>query len=154
MEPRVRPAREILLVEDDAGDAELTVAALENGTPQEISVVHDGVEALDYIYRRQEFAQRPAGQPALILLDLKMPKLDGHTVLRQLKSDPGTRSIPVVVLSSSREPRDLELCYHLGVNAYVVKPVEYRQFVDTMHVLRQFWLTINELPPMGPESGG
>ncbi len=148
METHLKPAKEILLVEDDAGDAELTVAALETNGAEGITVVRDGVQALDYIHRREEFAARAAGQPALILLDLKMPKLSGPEVLRQLKANPETRSIPVVILSSSREPRDLELCYQIGANAYVVKPVEYQQFVETVRVLRQFWLTMNELPSM------
>ncbi len=145
-------SREILLVEDDAGDAELTVAALETNGAEDIRVVRDGVQALDYIYRREQFAGRPDRQPALILLDLKMPRLNGAEVLKQLKSDPKTRPIPVVILSSSREPRDLEQCYRIGVNAYIVKPVEYQRFVDSMRVLQDFWLRMNELPPLIQES--
>ncbi len=145
-------SREILLVEDDAGDAELTVAALETNGAEDIRVVRDGVQALDYIYRREQFAGRPDRQPGLILLDLKMPRLNGAEVLKQLKSDPKTRPIPVVILSSSREPRDLEQCYRIGVNAYIVKPVEYQRFVDSMRVLQDFWLRMNELPPLIQES--
>jgi CheY-like chemotaxis protein len=116
--------KRILLVEDDPKDIELTIEALgEHSLANEIAVARDGTEALDYMYRRGIFASRPEGNPIVILLDLKMPKVDGIQVLNQLKSDERTRSVPVVILTSSRETRDLDECYKLGVNAYVVKPV-------------------------------
>ena len=146
METRKR----ILLVEDDPNDIELTVSALsEHNLANEIMIVRDGVEALDYLYRRGDFALRPDGNPVVILLDLKMPKLDGLQVLRQLKADEEMRFIPIVVLTSSRESRDLEECYRLGVNAYVVKPVRFTEFVEAVKRISLFWVLINELPPAG-----
>ena len=142
--------RTILLAEDNANDVELTLAALrENRLVNEVTVVRDGAQALDYLYRRNEFEGRAGGTPAVLLLDLKMPKVDGLEVLRQLKSDPGLRTMPIVVLTSSREERDLISSYHLGVNAYVVKPVEFHDFVDAMKMLGGFWAVINEPPPGG-----
>ena len=142
--------RTILLAEDNANDIELTLAALrENRLVNEVTVVRDGAQALDYLYRRNEFEGRAGGTPAVLLLDLKMPKVDGLEVLRQLKSDPGLRTMPIVVLTSSREERDLISSYHLGVNAYVVKPVEFHDFVDAMKMLGGFWAVINEPPPGG-----
>jgi CheY-like chemotaxis protein len=108
--------------------------------------VRDGAEALDYLYRRANFSDRPSANPGLILLDLKMPKVDGIDVLRQIKSDGSLRSIPVVVLTSSREEQDLVRTYDLGVNAYVVKPVEFDQFVLAVKTLGQFWAILNETP--------
>jgi len=140
--------KRILLVEDDPKDIELTLAALdEYNLANEIVVARDGAEALDYLYRRGMFEQRPAGNPVVILLDLKMPKLDGVQVLRQLASDPQLRLIPVVVLTSSRESRDLEECYKLGVNAYVVKPVRFTEFIEAVKQIGVFWVLINEPPP-------
>jgi CheY-like chemotaxis protein len=138
----------ILLVEDDPKDVELTLNALaEHNLANEIAVVRDGVEALDYLYRRGAFVSRPNGNPVVILLDLKMPRLDGVQVLRQLKSDEKLRSVPVVILTSSREERDLAECYRLGVNAYVVKPVRFTEFVQVVKGIGVFWALINEPPP-------
>lgn len=140
--------KHILLVEDDPNDIELTLIALaEHNLVNEIVIVRDGVEALDYLYRRGSFAQRPAGNPVAILLDLKMPRLDGVQVLRQLKADGQMRLIPIVILTSSRESRDLEECYRLGVNAYVVKPVRFPEFVEAVKQIGVFWALINEPPP-------
>ena len=140
--------KRILLVEDDPKDIELTLAALdEYNLANEIVVARDGAEALDYLFRRGTFKQRPAGNPVVIMLDLKMPKLDGVQVLRQLTSDPQLRLIPVVVLTSSRESRDLEECYKLGVNAYVVKPVRFTEFIEAVKQIGVFWVLINEPPP-------
>jgi CheY-like chemotaxis protein len=140
--------RRILLVEDDPNDVELTLSALgEHNLANQIMIVRDGVEALDYLYRREAFAGRRDGDPVVILLDLKMPRLDGVQVLRQLKSDEQMRFIPVVILTSSRESRDLEKCYGLGVNAYVVKPVRFEEFVAAIKGIGVFWALINEPPP-------
>jgi CheY-like chemotaxis protein len=143
--------KRILLVEDDPKDIELTLSALdEYNLANEIVVARDGVEALDYLYRRGAFAERPKGQPVVILLDLKMPKLGGLQVLRQLKADEQLRLVPVVILTSSRESRDLEECYRQGVNAYVVKPVRFAEFVEAVKHIGVFWALINE-PPSGSE---
>lgn len=140
--------KRILLVEDDPRDIELTLNALsEYNLANEIEVAHDGVEALDYLYQRDAFISRPAGNPVVILLDLKMPKLDGIKVLKKLKSDQYMRSIPVVILTSSRETKDLEECYKLGVNAYVVKPVHFSEFIEAVKEVGVFWALINEPPP-------
>lgn len=140
--------KRILLVEDDDKDIELTLAALdEHNLANEVAVVRDGVEALDYLHRRGSFAQRPAGHPVVIMLDLKMPRLDGVQVLHQIKADEEMRLIPVVVLTSSRESMDLEQCYRLGVNAYVVKPVRFTEFVDAVKQTGVFWAMINHPPP-------
>lgn len=140
--------KRILLVEDDPRDVELTLAALaEHHLANETAVARDGAEALDYLYRRGAFAQRPAGNPVVILLDLKMPKLDGLEVLRQVKEDERLRSIPVAVLTSSRESRDLAECYELGANAYVVKPLRFSEFVEAVKQVGLFWALINEPPP-------
>jgi CheY-like chemotaxis protein len=140
--------KRILLVEDDSRDVELTLNALsEYNLANEIAIARDGAEALDYLYRRGAFAQRPPGSPVVILLDLKMPKLDGVEVLRQLKADEQMRLIPIVILTSSRESRDLEECYRLGVNAYVVKPVRFTGFVEAVKQLGVLWALINEPPP-------
>ena len=140
--------KRILLVEDDPKDIELILSALgEHNLANEIMVLRDGVEVLDYLYRREAFALRPEGNPVVILLDLKMPRLDGVQVLRQLKADEPMRSIPVVILTSSRESRDLAECYRLGVNAYVVKPVRFAEFVEAIKGIGIFWALINEPPP-------
>jgi CheY-like chemotaxis protein len=140
--------KRILLVEDDPKDIELTLTALdEYNLANEVMTVRDGVEALDYLYRRGAFAQRSAGNPVVILLDLKMPRLDGVEVLRQLKADDQMHSIPVVILTSSRESRDLEKCYQLGINAYVVKPVRFSEFVEAVKQIGVFWALLNEPPP-------
>jgi CheY-like chemotaxis protein len=145
--------RKILLAEDSENDIELTLAALaSHHVVNEIVVVRDGVEALDYLHRRGSFASRPDENPALVLLDLKMPRVDGIEVLRDVKSTPNLRTIPVVVLTSSREEQDLVRTYDLGVNAYVVKPVAFRDFMDAVKALGQFWAVINEAPPTRPET--
>lgn len=140
--------KRILLVEDDPKDIELILTALgEYNLANEIIALRDGVEALDYLYRRGAFALRVEGNPVVILLDLKMPRLDGIQVLKQLKADEPMRAIPVVILTSSRESRDLEECYRLGVNAYVVKPVRFTEFVEAIKSIGVFWALINEPPP-------
>ena len=144
----VTELKRIVLAEDDANDVELTVSALrDNHVANEIVVVRDGSEALDYLYKRNGYATRSGSHPALLLLDLKMPKVDGLEVLRQVKSDPAMRSIPVVVLTSSREEQDLLRSYDLGVNAYVVKPVDFTEFVGAVKLLGGFWAVLNEQPP-------
>lgn len=143
----MEPLKHILLVEDDPKDIELTLTALEEyNLANEIVVVRDGVEALDYLYRRGKFEQRSHGYPVVVLLDLKMPRLDGVQVLQQIKADEQLRLIPVVVLTSSRESRDLEECYKLGVNAYVVKPVRFTEFIKAIKQIGMFWVLINEPP--------
>ena len=138
----------ILLVEDDPKDVELTLMALEEyNLVNEVVVVGDGAEALDYLHCRGNFAARTSGNPAVLLLDLKLPKVDGLEVLQQIKSDQNLRMIPVVVLTSSREERDMVASYKLGVNAYVVKPVDFHEFVNAIKELGVFWAVINEPPP-------
>ena len=138
----------ILYAEDDDKDVELTLAALEHhNLANEVVVVQDGGEALDYLYRRGQFASRTGVDPVVVLLDLKMPKIDGLEVLREMKSDERLRTIPVVVLTSSREERDVVESYRLGVNAYVAKPVGFQEFTDAVTALGLFWAIINEPPP-------
>ena len=138
----------ILLVEDSPNDIELTLAALaENHLANEVVVARDGEEALDYLYRRGMFKLREPGQPAVVLLDLKLPKVDGLEVLAQLKADPTLKVVPVVMLTSSHEERDLVRSYNLGVNAYVVKPVDFPEFVEAVKEVGLFWAVINEPPP-------
>lgn len=140
--------QKILLVEDDLRDVELTLAALtEHHLANQVTVVRDGEQALDYLYRRGEFQTRPDGHPVVILLDLKMPKINGLEVLKILKADAQLKIIPVVVLSSSRETPDLAECYQHGVNAYVVKPVDFSEFMKAVQQLGVFWAAINEPPP-------
>jgi CheY-like chemotaxis protein len=140
--------KRILLAEDDPKDVELIITALnEYNLANDILVVRDGVEALDYLHRRGQFAKEPIGIPIVILLDLKMPKMDGIQVLKQIKSDQHLRTIPVVVLTSSSESQDLQTCYRLGVNAYVVKPVKFADFVEVVKGIGLFWALINEPLP-------
>ena len=140
--------KRILLVEDNANDAELTLTALaENHFANEVDLVRDGAEALDYLFRRDKFAGRGNGNPALVLLDLKLPKIDGLEVLEHIKSDEKLRTVPVVMLTSSREEQDLMRSYDLGVNAYVVKPVEFGEFMHALKELGLFWAVINQPPP-------
>ena len=144
----MKALRRILLVEDSPKDLDLTLAALEeHALANAVDVARDGVEALDYLYRRGKFAGRDSEYPAVILLDIKMPRLNGLEVLRQMKSDTLLKLLPVVMLTSSREEPDLEACYKLGVNAYVVKPVDFQQFIDAVRQVGAFWAILNEPPP-------
>jgi two-component system, response regulator len=141
------PLRRILLVEDSPRDAELILDALEgNKLANEIVHVRDGAEALDYLYRRGPFTNRSDDQPALMLLDLKLPKVDGLEVLRQVKGDAALKMIPVVMMTSSREEQDLVRSYELGVNAYVVKPMKFQDFVEAVRQVSGFWAVLNEVP--------
>ena len=138
----------ILMVEDDPKDVELTLTALEEyNLANEVIVTRDGAEGLDYLYRRGKFATRSSENPAVMLLDLKLPKIDGLEVLQQVKSDDRLKMIPVVVLTSSREEKDMVASYNLGVNAYVVKPVDFHEFVNAIKELGVFWAVINAAPP-------
>jgi CheY-like chemotaxis protein len=140
--------KRILLAEDSLNDAELTLAALEEQhIANEVVLVRDGAEALDYLYQRGEFAEVTGDQPDVVILDLKMPKIDGLEVLRRIKTDPNLRCLPVVMLTSSREEQDLARSYQLGVNAYVVKPVDFQQFLASVKQLGIFWAIVNEPPP-------
>jgi len=139
-----KSAIDILLVEDNAYEVELTLHAFSRHYPERIiEVVRDGEEALDYLFYRGRYAQRTTPQPLLVLLDIKLPKVDGLEVLAQLKSDPRTRYVPVVMLTSSREPRDMEESYRRGVNSYVVKPVDSGEFHEAVRVLGAYWLKYN-----------
>jgi len=143
------PFKRILLVEDSANDAELTLEALSrHNIANDVSWVRDGAEALDFLFRRGKYADREFNELAVILLDLKLPKVDGLEVLRTIKSDDRLKFIPVVVLTSSREERDLVESYRLGVNAYVVKPVDFTEFMDAVRKLGVFWALVNEPPPV------
>jgi DNA-binding response OmpR family regulator len=136
------------MVEDDPNDVELTMTALEeHNLANEVVVTRDGEQALDYLYRRGNYATRSSDHPAVILLDLKLPKIDGLEVLRQVKSDDNLKMIPVVVLTSSREEKDLVSSYKFGGNAYVVKPVDFHEFVNAIKELGVFWAIINAAPP-------
>ncbi|MGQ0602130.1 MAG: response regulator [Anaerolineales bacterium] len=143
MEPK-----SILFVEDDPNDVELTLTALaEHHLSDDIHWLRDGAEAVDYLYRRGPFTNRPAGNPVVIVLDIKMPKVDGLTVLRQIRADAQLHLIPVVILTSSREERDVLDSYKLGINAYVVKPMGLPAFTNAVKELGLFWAVINEPPP-------
>jgi len=138
---------EVLIVEDNPHDLELALHSLRKGhLTNPIRVARDGAEALEYIYRTGPYAGRGAGQPKVILLDLKLPKVSGLEVLRRLKGDPRTREIPVVVLTSSREDRDIEEGYRYGANSYIVKPVDFAQFTDAVSQIGLYWLFLNEPP--------
>ena len=138
----------ILMVEDDPNDVELTLTALEDyNLANEVVVARDGQEALDYLFCRGEFAARALDNPAVILLDLKLPKVSGLEVLQKIKSDEHLKMVPVVVLTSSHEEKDMLRSYKLGVNAYVVKPVDFHEFVNAVKELGVFWAVINEPPP-------
>ena len=140
--------KRILLVEDSQKDIDLTLAALEqNALAEEVVVVRDGEQALDFLYRRGNFRLRAPGNPAVVLLDLKLPKVSGLEVLQQVKADESLKIIPIVMLTSSREEIDLERSYERGVNAYVVKPVTFARFVDALRELGVFWAEVNEPPP-------
>ncbi|MGB6945945.1 MAG: response regulator [Bryobacteraceae bacterium] len=138
----------ILMVEDDPKDVELSLEALEDyNLANEVVVARDGEEALDYLFCRGKFENRSSENPAVLLLDLKLPKVDGLEVLQQIKSDDKLKMIPVVVLTSSHEEKDMVASYRLGVNAYVVKPVDFHEFVNAIKELGIFWAVINEPPP-------
>lgn len=142
------PLKRILLAEDSVHDVELTLAALEEyNLANEVVVARDGAEALDYLYQRGKFAGQPASRPVVVMLDLKMPRVDGLEVLRQMKCDPELKRIPVVMITSSREEQDLVRSYELGVNAYVVKPVDFQKFVESIKQVGFFWAVINEPAP-------
>lgn len=138
----------ILLVEDNPKDLELTLLALaKSNLANEVVTVRDGKEAIEYLFRRGPHQDRPEGNPAVILLDLKLPKVDGLQVLEKVKSEPSLRAVPVVMLTTSREEKDLVLSYKLGVNAYVVKPVAFKDFIEAIQELGVFWAVLNEPPP-------
>jgi CheY-like chemotaxis protein len=149
--PELKP---ILLVEDNPKDIELTLAALEQSQlANEVVVVRDGAEALDFLYRKGGHESRNTNDPAVVLLDLKLPKVDGLEVLEKVKSDPHLRHTPVVMLTSSREESDLVRSYELGVNAFVVKPVGFREFFEAIQDLGVFWAILNEPPPRNGKPG-
>ena len=138
---------EILLVEDNPTDAEMAMRALKRGqVANNVTWVKDGEQALDYLFRRGEHAARSSQDPRLVMLDLKMPKIDGIEVLRQIKASESTRSIPVVMLTSSAEERDLVETYRLGVNSYIVKPVDFTQFNETVAKAGLYWIVVNKTP--------
>ena len=138
----------ILIVEDDPNDVELTLTALEEyNLANEVVITRDGQQALDYLHCRGEFNSRSGDNPAVMLLDLKLPKINGLEVLQQIRSDERLKMIPVVVLTSSHEEKDMIRSYQLGVNAYVVKPVDFHEFVNAVKELGVFWAVINEPPP-------
>ena len=140
--------KRILLAEDNEHDVELTLSALsEYRLANEVVVTRDGAEALDYLYRRGAFRLREEGNPVVVLLDLKMPKVDGLEVLRRMRADEALRTIPVVMLTSSREERDVVESYSSGVNAYVVKPVAFDDFISAVKNLGLFWAVVNQPPP-------
>jgi CheY-like chemotaxis protein len=142
------PLKRILLAEDNEHDVELTLAALdEHNLANEVVVVRDGAEALDYLFHRGKFASHSNGLPVVVMLDLKMPKVDGLEVLHQMRADAELKHVPVVMVTSSREEQDLVRSYQLGVNAYVVKPVDFQQFVASVKQIGFFWAVINEPPP-------
>ena len=144
----------ILLVEDDPNDVELTLSALsESHLANEVVVAQDGQEALNYLYRRGSYASREEGNPVVVLLDLKLPKVDGMEVLKRVKADPDLKPIPVVVLTSSREEQDLVRSYNSGTNAYVVKPVDFHEFVEAVRELGLFWTVVNHPPPRSAGMG-
>jgi CheY-like chemotaxis protein len=139
----------ILLAEDNVHDADLTMRALSaNQLPGEVVLAGDGTQALDCLYRRGAFRSRDNGLPAVVMLDMKMPKMNGLEVLRQIKSDPALENIPVVMFTSSRERSDISRAYQLGANAYVAKPLGFQEYVSTLRELKNFWLILNEPPPV------
>lgn len=140
-------SKRILLVDDDANDVELALSSLqEQNLAKRVDVARDGAEALDYLYRRGSFVDRSSGNPIVIFLDLKMPKVDGHQVLHQVKIDPNLMSIPIVMLTSSREEKDLIKSYKHHANAYVVKPVNFESYIKVVKELGLFWASMNEVP--------
>jgi len=155
MDTEIIHIKTILLAEDDPRDAELILASLEeHHLANKVAVARDGEEALDYLYRRGQFKTRAGGNPILVLLDLKMPKVNGLEVLKIIKADEQLKLIPIVVLTSSRETPDLIKCYQHGVNAYVVKPVDFAEFMKVVQQLGIFWAAVNEPPPSAWRAGG
>ena len=139
--------RTILLAEDNSKDVELTIEAMaENNLGNQVVIVKDGIEAMEYLRREGKYKLRNAGNPCVILLDIKMPRMDGIEVLRSIRSDDKLKKIPVVMITSSREERDLIKTYELGVNAFVVKPVSFQQFIEAIKQIGSFWAVLNELP--------
>ena len=154
MDTEIRSIKNILLAEDDPRDVELTLAALEeHHLANKVAVVRDGAEALDYLYCRGKFKTRSGGNPVLVLVDLKIPKVTGLEVLKIIKADERLKTIPIVMLTSSREEPDVTECYQHGVNAYVVKPVDFGEFVKAVQELGIFWAAINEPPPQTGREG-
>jgi CheY-like chemotaxis protein len=146
----MKPLRPILLVEDSPKDVELTLAALEDGQlANPVVVVRDGAEALDFLYRRGAYESREVADPVVVVMDIKMPKVSGLDVLAKLKADEGMIHVPVVLLTSSREQADLMRSYELGVNAFVVKPVGFREFFEAIQDIGVFWAVLNK-PPEAP----
>jgi CheY-like chemotaxis protein len=139
----------ILVADDDENDLRMTLEALaQRGTDLEVRTVHDGAEALDYLYGREAFKDRPAGNPEMLLLDLNMPRIDGWEVLRRIKTDAALHTIPVIVFTSSSRDHDVDQCYELGANAYVVKPIDFHQFTEVVRDIQHFWTECNR--PPGP----
>jgi CheY-like chemotaxis protein len=140
--------RTILLAEDNPKDLELTLEALaEHNLANQVVAVKDGVEAMEFLRREGKYKLRKPGHPAVLLLDIKMPRMDGIEVLRAIRSDPTLKILPIVMLTSSREEQDLIKSYELGINAYVVKPVNFKDFVEAVKLIGMFWAVVNELPP-------
>ena len=151
----MKDLKRVLLVEDSPNDAELTLTALDDsGLSNEVVWVKDGQEALEYLYKTAAYSERADGHPAVVLLDLKLPKLDGLQVLERVKKDPDLKAIPVVMLTSSREEVDVARSYGLGVNAYVVKPVGFPDFVKALRELGLFWAVVNQPPPGSVQKPG
>ena len=145
----------ILLAEDNPKDVELTLEALsDNNLANQVVVANDGVEVMEYLRCEGKFRMRSPGLPVVLLLDIKMPRMDGLQVLREIRSDPALKMLPVVILSSSREESDLVVSYGLGVNAYVVKPVDFKEFMHAVQLLGSFWALVNEPPPLEADNGG
>jgi CheY-like chemotaxis protein len=139
----------ILFAEDNPRDVELTLEALaDHNLANNVIVVRDGVEAMDYLHCEGKYKQRKPGNPAVLLLDIKMPRMDGIEVLKSIRGDDKLKTLPVVMLTSSREEQDLIASYQLGINAYVVKPVDFKEFIDAVKQLGVFWAVINEAPPL------
>lgn len=144
----MNPHRVILLVDDNRNDIELALLAMKQIHPAEnVVTAQDGVEALDYLLCRSKHQNRPPEPPAVIFLDLKMPRLDGIGVLQHIKSHPDLKMVPIVMLTSSNHESDLKTCYSLGVNAYVIKPVAFKEFMAALEHIVTFWLTLNQVPP-------
>ncbi|MBI9059097.1 MAG: response regulator [Labilibaculum sp.] len=140
--------KRILIAEDDPRDVELTLEALaEHNLANKVDVVHDGVEAMEYLRKDGKYQNRESGLPTVLLLDIKMPRMDGIEVLKEVRSDEKLKLLPVVILTSSREAPDLEAAYKLGVNAYVVKPVDFQDFIKAVKETGVFWALLNEQPP-------